>query len=378
MATSKKTAGKKPAASKPKQTAVKSSSPAGTEGKYVVYAAGYTRDHKHGIWIYDYDPVKGRISYKSEVEISNPSYISVAHAGGFLYSITDEGVHAYRIEADGNLSFLNKSGINGMRGCYISTDYEDRFLFVAGYHDGKVTVLSLNKDGSIGKICEEIYHKGFGSVGERNFMPHIDCVKMTRDNKYLCATDVGMDHVRVYKLDHETGRLTLADIIRSEIESAPHQIKFSLDGKFAYIIHEMKNIIDVYSYKDKNGTPDFEKIQTVSTVNDYHAGNSAAYAIQLSSDGKHMYCSNAGDNSVSAFDRDEKTGKLTKLFTLPISGDFPKDIAISDDDKYLLSINNESSTISFFRMNLKEGTIIMNGPMEKFHSGNCIIIHRIG
>ena len=62
MATSKKTAGKKPAASKPKQTAVKSSSPAGTEGKYVVYAAGYTRDHKHGIWIYDYDPVKGRIS----------------------------------------------------------------------------------------------------------------------------------------------------------------------------------------------------------------------------------------------------------------------------------------------------------------------------
>ena len=68
---------------------------------------------------------------------------------------------------------------------------------------------------------------------------------------------------------------------------------------------------------------------------------------------------------------------LSKLFTLPISGDFPKDIAISDDDRYLLSINNESSTISFFRINLKEGTLIMNGPMEKFSSGNCIIIHRI-
>ncbi len=350
---------------------------ADTNAKYVVYAAGYTRDHSHGIWIYDYDPDKGRISYKSQVEISNPSYISVSHAGRMLYSITDEGVHAYKIEPDGTLTFLNKSGINGMRGCYISTDYDDRFLFVAGYHDGKVTVLSLNKDGSINRICEEIYHKGFGSVGERNFMPHIDCVKMTRDNKYLCATDVGMDHVRVYKLDHTTGRLTLADIIRSEIESAPHHIKFSLDGKFAYIIHEMKNIIDVYSYRDKNGTPDFEKIQSVSTVNDYHAGNSAAYCIQLSHDGKHVYCSNAGDNSVSAFDRDEKTGMLSKLFTLPISGDFPKDIAISDDDRYLLSINNESSTISFFRINLKEGTLIMNGPMEKFSSGNCIIIHRI-
>ncbi|MBR1914768.1 MAG: lactonase family protein [Lachnospiraceae bacterium] len=347
------------------------------KAKYVVYAAGYTRDETHGIRLYDYNQDTGRISFREKTEISNPSYISISHNGRFLYSITDDGVHAYRIAEDGSLSYLNKSGIHGMRGCYISTDYEDRFLFVAGYHDGKVTVLSLKEDGSIKKICEEIYHKGFGSVGERNFMPHIDCVKMTRDNKYLCATDVGMDHVRVYRLDHRTGKLTLADIIRSEIDSAPHQIKFSLDGRFAYVIHEMKNIIDVYSYIDEDGNPEFEKIQTVSTVNDYHAGNTAAYAIQLSADGRHVYCTNAGDNSVSAFERDEETGMLTKLFTLPISGDFPKDIAVSDDDKYLLSINNESSTISFFRMDLKAHTLIMNGPMEKFHSGNCIIIHKL-
>ena len=264
-----------------------------------------------------------------------------------------------------------------MRGCYISTDYENRFLFVAGYHDGKVTVLSLKKDGSINKICEEIYHKGFGSVGERNFLPHIDCVKMTRDNKYLCATDVGMDHVKIYRLDHRTGRLKLADIIRSEIDSAPHQIKFSLDGKYAYIIHEMKNIIDVYSYKDVDDEPEFEKLQTVSTVNDYHAGNSAAYALQISADGRYIYCSNAGDNSVSAFRRDKDTGFLTKLFTLPISGDFPKDIATSEDNKYLLSINNESDTISFFRMDLKNNTLVMYAPMEKFPAGNCIIIHKL-
>ncbi|MCR5746707.1 MAG: lactonase family protein [Lachnospiraceae bacterium] len=345
--------------------------------KYVVYAAGYTRDETHGIRLYDYDHETGRISFREKTEISNPSYISISHNGKFLYSITDDGVHAYKIRDDGSLEYLNKAGIHGMRGCYISTDYEDRFLFVAGYHDGKVTVLSLKEDGSVKRICEEIYHKGFGSVGERNFMPHIDCVKMTRDNKYLCATDVGMDHVRVYKLDHKTGKLTLADIIRSDIDSAPHHIKFSHDGRFAYIIHEMKNIIDVYKYRDKDGSPDFEKIQSVSTLNDYHAGNSAAYAIQLGAGDRHIYCSNAGDNSVSAFDRDEETGMLKKLFTLPISGDFPKDIAVSDDDRYLLSINNESSTISFFKIDLKARTIIMNGPMEKFHSGNCIIIHKL-
>ncbi len=347
------------------------------DNKYVVYAAGYTTDEKHGLKIYDYFPDTGRIAYRSEVEITNPSYITISHNGKMLYSITDEGVESFRIRKDGSLEFLNESGINGLRGCYISTDYEDRFLFVAGYHDGKITVLSLKEDGSIDRICEEIWHKGFGSVGERNFRPHVDCAKMTRDNQYLCVTDVGMDHVKVYRLDHKTGKLSLADILRSEIESAPHHIKFSLDGKFAYIIHEMKNYIDVYSYENIGNEPKFEKIQTVSTVNDYHAGNTAAYAIQISADGNHIYSSNAGDNSVSAFTRDKETGKLTKLFTLPISGDFPKDIAISDDDKYLLSINNESDSISFFKLDLEKKIIVMNGPMEKFKRGNCLIIHKL-
>ncbi len=345
--------------------------------RYVCYAAGYTLDETHGIKIYDFDTKTGRIAEKGRTEITNPSYITISHNGKLLYSITDDGVEAFAINPDGTLTFINKSGIHGMRGCYISTDYEDRFLFVAGYHDGKITVLSLNEDGGINKICEEIYHKGLGSVGERNFRPHVDCVKMTRDNKYLCATDVGMDHVKVYMLDHSTGKLTLSDIIRSEIESAPHHIKFSLDGRYAYIIHEMKNYIDVYTYEDSNNEPHFNKIQTIATVNDYHASNTAAYAVQLSSDGHYIFCSNAGDNSICAFERNENTGMLSRHFCLPVSGQFPKDIAISDDNKFLLSINNESDTITFFKMDLKKNTLIMNGPMEKFKQGNCVIIHKL-
>lgn len=348
-----------------------------SKNRYVVYAGGYTTDEAHGLKIYDFNPETGRINFRSAVAIQNPSYITISHNGKMLYSITDEGVESFWIMEDGSLTFLNESGIHGLRGCYISTDYEDRFLFVAGYHDGKITVLSLKEDGSIDKICEEIWHKGFGSVGERNFRPHVDCAKMTRDNQYLCVTDVGMDHVKVYRLNHETGKLTLADIVRSEIESAPHHIKFSLDGRFGYVIHEMKNYIDVYSYQNIDNEPKFEKIQTVSTVNDYHAGNTAAYAIQLSSDGNHIYSSNAGDNSVSAYSRDPETGKLEKLFTLPISGDFPKDIAISDDDRFLLSINNESDTITFFKVDLEKKTLVMNGPMVKFKQGNCLIIHKL-
>ncbi len=226
--------------------------------KYVAYVSTYTRGDKNGIKIYDVDMEKGRFIEKDKVEITNSSYVTISHNGKILYSITDFGVEAYTILGDGSLQFLNFGAINGMRGCYVSTDYTDRFLFVAGYHDGKLTVLKLEEDGSIGEITDEIYHKGLGSVAERNFRPHINCARMTHDNKYLLVADQGMDHVNVYRFDAMLGKVMLADIIRSELESAPRHIKISRDGRFIYIVHECKCFIDVYSYEEKHKQPVFE------------------------------------------------------------------------------------------------------------------------
>ena len=218
--------------------------------KYVAYVSTYTSGNKSkfGIKIYDVDMEKGRFSEKDQVEITNSSYVSISHNRKYLFSITDFGVESYRILKDGSLEMINFASINGMRGCYLSTDYEDRFLFVAGYHDAKLTVLRVKEDGTIGEITDEIFHKGLGSIAERNFKPHINCVKMTRDNRFLCAADIGMDHVVVYELNHNSGKLRQVDFIRSEQESAPRHMKFSRDGRFLYIVHELKNYIDVYNY----------------------------------------------------------------------------------------------------------------------------------
>ncbi|MCR4907499.1 MAG: lactonase family protein [Lachnospiraceae bacterium] len=349
------------------------------KAKYVAYGAGYTSaGHTDGIRVFDYHPENGRITEKNSIRISNASYINISHNKKFLYSITDQGVVAFRIKEDGDLEYLNEAPINGMRGCYVATDYDDRFVFVSGYHDGKVTVLSLKKDGSVDHICDEIYHKGLGSVGERNFRPHVDCARMTMDNKYLLATDVGMDHVKVYRLNRKTGKLTLADILRSDIESAPHQLRFSYDGKFAYIIHELGNNIDVYTYEDMGKEPRFTKIQSVSTVNEKHVNSStAAYALHLSKDNHYLFCSNAGDDSIGCFERDMETGMLTRLFVLPVSGIFPKDFAVSDDNQYLLSMNHESNTITFFHVDTKKRTMVMTSKEIYFQSGNCLVIHKV-
>ena len=347
------------------------------EEKYVAYVSTYTRGDGHGIRVYDVDMEKGRFIEKDKVEITNSSYLTLSHNGKFLYSITDFGVEAYKILPDGNLELLNFAPINGMRGCYLSTDYTDGYLFVAGYHDGKLTVLKLKEDGSIGEITDEIFHKGLGSIAERNFRPHINCARMTHDNKYLLVADQGMDHVNVYRFDAEHGKVKLEDIIRSELESAPRHVKISQDGRFVYVLHELKCYIDVYSYEERDNEPYFEKIQTVEMIKLSRGNANCASAFSFSVDYNYLLSTIAGDNSVIVFNVDKKTGMLTKNFCLPVSGEYPKDADIFPNNKFIVSLNHESNEMTFFHVDLEKGTMVMNGPAMKVEVPNRILFHKL-
>ena len=119
------------------------------EDRFVAYVSTYTRNAEIGIYVYDIDVKNGRFKEKDKVKITNSSYITLSHNGKYLYAITDLGVESYKIKGDGTLVNTGTASINGMRGCYLSSDYEDKYLFVAGYHDAKVTVLKINDDGTI-------------------------------------------------------------------------------------------------------------------------------------------------------------------------------------------------------------------------------------
>ncbi|MCI8790423.1 MAG: lactonase family protein [Lachnospiraceae bacterium] len=345
--------------------------------KYVAYVSTYTRGDKNGIKIYDVDMEKGRFIEKDKVEITNSSYVTISHNGKYLYSITDFGVESYLILQDGSLEFINFASNNGMRGCYVSTDYTDRFLFVAGYHDGKLTVLKLAEDGSIGDITDEVYHKGLGIIAERNSRPHINCARMTHDNKYLLVADQGMDHVNVYRLDTTLGKVQLADIVHSELDANPRHIKISRDGHYVYIVNEFKCTIDVFSYEEKKGQPIFEKLQIVSTCEQEMGCFNAASALTFSDDHKYLLSSNAGANSVVMFEVDETTGHLREIFELPVGGEYPKDASLFPNNKFLVSLNHESNTMTFFHVDVEKGTMIMNGPPIHVDVPNCITFHKL-
>ena len=349
------------------------------KGKYMAYVGSYSYTGKaKGITVFDVDVEKGQFQYRCEMEVDNSSYVIASSDGKTLYSIADEGVVAFRILENGSLARLNSASIRGMRGCHLCTDAEDKYVFVSGDHDGKATVLSLNPDGSVGSIVDGVFDKGYGSVAERNFRPHVTCTRRTPDGKYVMSVDNGIDQVRIYRFTEKEQKLKQVDAIRCDLESAPRHFRFSADGRFIYLIYELKTKIDVFSYKTGERAPIIEKIQTVSTTSTENPGvMTAACAMRLSWDQKYLYCSNAGENTVSVFSRDEETGLLTRLCCLPVSGEYPKDIAVFPDSRHIVSVNHESGSLSFFTVDYEKGLMVMSGRSIPVNEPNCCAIVKI-
>lgn len=103
-------------------------------------------------------------------------------------------------------------------------------------------------------------------MAERTFRPHVSCAERTPDGRFLLVADLGIDQVKIYRFDGEKGTLSLVDAIRCDLESGPRHFMFSKDGKFLYLMYEIKNVIDVYTYETGDRVPKIEKIQTIPST----------------------------------------------------------------------------------------------------------------
>lgn len=344
--------------------------------KYVAYVGCYTHEEDDGIHIFDVDVEKGRMTERKTAALTNSTYVALSHNGKYLYSITDNGVASFSVLPDGDLEMINVHTINGMRGCHLELTKDDRYLAVSGYHDGKITILRCSEDGSIDCITDEVFHKGLGSISERNYRPHIMWSTFTPDEELLCACDSGIDQIKIYNFDHRTGKLKLYDIIRTQLETAPREIVFSPDGKHAYVVCEMKNYINVYDYKKEDGRYTFEFVQNIFTVRKQFKTNNAPYHFSISNDGKHAVCTNAGSNSLTMYEIKED-GMLSMLGNLPVSGNYPKFAQIFPDDKHVCCMNTEGNSITFFTIHWDKGLIVMNGPEIKIKTPNNMVMKKL-
>ena len=349
-----------------------------SKDKYVAYVGTYTHEQSVGIYVYDIDLDTGVLTERSVAPVNNPSYLCVSHDGEMLYSIADEGVAAFRIDKNGDLTKVNQEWNGGMRGCYVEVDSRRRFLFVGGFHDGRVTMMRLAEDGSIAGIADGVFHQGIGLSASNRRLDHpkVSCVKLTPDEKFLCAADYGLNQIKVYRIDYDHGRLKLEDIVRCTMDSGPRSIRFSADGQNMYILTELSNTIEAYHYcVDEDDEPEFEKIQELRIWE--RNITTAASCMAFSDDDKYLYVSVDGCNEVVTVQRDTEDGMLRVEQSAPSSGDFPKSLASLPGDKYYVVLNHDTDEIRTFHVDHQKGYTLMKNAPISVQRPNCIRLHKL-
>ncbi len=345
--------------------------------KYVAYIGSYTDTNDcRGITVFDMDVEHGTMTKRCEYACSNASYLSVSHDRRFMYAITDLGIISYRIEPDGSLSRIREepTPIHGMRGNHICLTKENDFMFVSGYYDGKITVLRINPDGSAGHITDSVFHQGPGSVAERNYRPHCRCARLTPDEKYVIVADSGIDQMKIYSFDHTTGKIRHYDTIHCRQQAGPRFIRFSSDGRFFYSLNELVSQIAVYSYQMTDRGAQYTLIGEYSTLGEKFSEYSASVSFKFANSEKNLLVTNAGDNSVCIFRRDEETGLLEQKQVLPVSGSYPTSVGIFPDNRHLFFTNHDSNSITLFSVNLETGLILMNTAPLEIPQPNCSVV----
>ena len=352
--------------------------------RYIAYVGTYTSSGKsQGIYIFEMNPTSGELNLLGTSEkIENPSYQVIDNKIEFLYTVMETenfngklsgAVAAFAIDREtGLLKFINSQPAEGRAPCHININKSRSHIFTANYREGIVSVFPLNSDGSICAASCVIEHKGSGPNKERQEKAHAHYVSLTPDEKYLCAVDLGIDKIMVYEFDSTTGKLHPSKHPEVNIRpgSGPRHMVFHQSGKFAYLINELSSDIVAYEYSSEEGK--FNEIQYISTLPSVYKDFNNCAAIHISPDGKYLYGSNRGHDSIAIFSIDENTGKLELIETVSTQGSFPRDFQIDPTGKFLYAANQNSDSIVVFRILPESGIIEPTGEVINVPSPVCI------
>ncbi len=219
------------------------------------YIGTYTSGISKGIHRCVLNTQTGELSQLELVaELQNPSFLTIHPKLNVLYACSEvrrdgkrEGaqVLAYKIGADGKLTEMGGQPSGGNGPCYVSTDATGKVALVANYGSGSISSLPIAADGSLGAVASNIQHAGKSVDPQRQEGPHAHCIMTDPSNRFVCAVDLGLDQVLVYELDLATAKLTAKPEgnFRAKPGTGPRHLAFHPDGKHAFVIHEMGNIL---------------------------------------------------------------------------------------------------------------------------------------
>lgn len=360
---------------------------ANTDNELRLYVGTYTSgpSTSKGIYLLIFDTKTGKLSKpKLVAETEEPSFLAVSRDGKFLYSVNEtlkfEGkdsgyVSAFAIDKKtGSLAFLNRQPSHGAAPCHISITDDGGLVLVANYLGGNVVAFPVAKDGSLSPASDNKQHSGKGPNADRQEAPHAHSVILDHANHFAFVNDLGIDKVVGYSVDKKHGMLTpLVNSFTAKSGSGPRHFKFHPDGKFAFINHELDMTVSALGYDKKTGA--LTHLTTTSTLpENYKATKKDSIAdLHISPDGKFLYVSNRGHDSIASFSIDEKSGGIAPLEVVKTGGKTPRNFAITPDGNFLLAANQSSDSITIFSIEKKTGKLTLTAAGARVARPVCLI-----
>ncbi len=314
-----------------------------------VYFGTYTRRLSKGIYVADFDSKSGQLS-QLELLITepNPTYLAFAE-NGQIYSVGAKDDQGGVAAFDTDFSPLNHVVETGAPLCYVSVDESRQLVYGANYHKGQVLVYKRQTDGRL-TLADFVQHQGSGPH-ENQASPHVHFADLTPDH-FLVTCDLGTDHVTTYDVS-DKGKLRKLDRYQAAAGAGARHIVFHPTQKIAYLMCELNSTVEVLIY---DGAGSFEHMQTLSTLPDRYSGSNATAAIRLSPDGRFVYGSNRGHDSIVIY-KVLADASLELVGHAPTNGKNPRDFNLTPDGQFLIAVHQDSDNATVFKRDTEKGVL---------------------
>ncbi|WP_157486643.1 lactonase family protein [Dyadobacter alkalitolerans] len=338
-------------------------------GKEILYIGTYTQKGE-GIYVYEFD--RSNLSFK-EIQVmvnkNSPSFLEFHPNKKFLYTANEGNstVSSYAIDAAGKLTTMNSKPSLGKGPCHVSVDPKGRFLYVSNYGSGQLGVYLINSDGTIGAVADSIQDKGAASQ-----KPHMHSVIPSADGKYIYASDLGIDKIMVYSVDPKTGKLTPGAVPYAEVKAGdgPRHFAIHPNGNFGYSACELGSAVNSFKIVKNSGA--LVPMERVTMLPADFTGKSFAADIHFSPDGKFLYASNRGHESLAIYAVDAKTGKLTISGHAETHGKHPRNFLVDAKGELVLVTNRDNDNVVFFKRNTETGQLTYTSKEISIPTPVCV------
>lgn len=352
--------------------------------RYHVYIGTYTGGESKGIYVLDMDLETGRLGkLRLAAESVNPSFLALHPNGRSLYAVNEIGnyqgekagaVTAFAIDRrSGGLKEINQQSSRGGAPCHLVVDRPGKNVLVANYTGGSVACLPIRAGGGLAPASAFVQHSGSSVNPARQEGPHGHSINLDRENRFAFAADLGLDKVLIYRFDSAKGSLQANDPAFARVSpgSGPRHFAFHPNGKYAYVINEMLLTVTAFAYDAKRGA--LRPIQTITTLPDGkpQRGQSTA-EVRVSPDGRHLYGSNRGHNTLAIFSIDPNSGRLSVVGHQSTGGKTPRNFGIDPSGAFIIAANQSSNSLVVFRRDAKTGRLTPTGQTVPAPAPVCV------